>query len=68
MSEILARGIERKIFKRYDPYLLAVAIDGITSSFLLHSVHGNTDKHPFDTDMILDMFFAKIHQSKSTGD
>jgi TetR/AcrR family transcriptional regulator len=68
MSEIFASGIEKKIFKKHDPYMLAVAIDGITSSFLLHSVHGTMDKHTFDADMILDIFFAKIHQSESAGE
>jgi len=59
LAEIFAEGIKRKVFRKIDPYLLAVALDGITSSFLIqHLEHPN--KHPFDTDLILTILLENV--------
>jgi len=59
LASVFKEGSRKKIFKDLDPYLLATAFDGIISSFMLHYlVHG--DRHPFNADMIMEIFFGPI--------
>lgn len=59
LADIFADGIKRKVFRKIDPYLLAVALDGIASSFLIQHLE-HPHKHPFDADLILTIFFKNV--------
>jgi AcrR family transcriptional regulator len=61
LADIFSAGIGNNIFKRIDPYLLAVALDGITSSFLVQYLE-HPDEHPFDADLILSIFFDQVYE------
>ena len=62
MGTIFERGIKKKIFREYDPHLLAVALDGISNAFLFEQLD-HPDKHPFDANLILDIFFQQVYTS-----
>jgi TetR/AcrR family transcriptional regulator len=59
LASVFKEGSRKKIFKDLDPYLLATAFDGIISNFILqYFMHG--DRHPFDADIIMEIFFETI--------
>lgn len=60
MGTTFDRGIKKKIFRKSDPYLLAVALDGISNAFLFEHLD-HPDKHPFDANLILDIFFQQVY-------
>lgn len=62
MGTIFERGIKKKIFRECDPYLLAVALDGISNAFLFEHFN-HPDKHPFAASLILDIFFQQVYTS-----
>ncbi|MDL1963025.1 MAG: TetR/AcrR family transcriptional regulator [Deltaproteobacteria bacterium] len=61
LANVFESGIRKKVFKKFDPYLLAVALDGISNAFLFEHFN-NPDKHPFDASLILDIFFQQIYE------
>jgi len=61
LARVFESGIKKRLFKAFDPYLLAVALDGISNAFLFeHLDHPN--KHPFDANLILDIFFQQVYE------
>lgn len=56
-------GIKKKIFKKYDPYLLAVALDGISNAFLFEHLE-RPGEHPFDADLIVNIFLQQIYKQE----
>ncbi|MBW1788927.1 MAG: TetR/AcrR family transcriptional regulator [Deltaproteobacteria bacterium] len=61
IKTVFQRGIAKKLFRRCDPRLLAVALDGITNALLFeHLEHPN--KHPFDANLISDIFFQQVYE------
>jgi AcrR family transcriptional regulator len=60
LSGVFRSGIRKKKFKRFDPYLLAVALDSMTNAFLVEFLE-DPDKHPFDADLIINIFFKEIY-------
>jgi TetR/AcrR family transcriptional regulator len=59
LADIFERGIQRKVFKNLNPYLLTTALDGIIAGFMLqYFEHG--DRYPFDADTIMEIFFGSI--------
>jgi len=63
LANIFESGIKKKVFKKFDPYLLAVALDGISNAFLFEYFN-NPDKHPFDANLILDIFFQQVYEEE----
>ena len=62
LTSIFARGIQKKRFKKIaDPYLLAVALDGITTAFLFQWLD-SPERHPYpeDPDTILNIIFKGL--------
>lgn len=55
LTAVFKAGIREGRFKKQDPYLLAVALDGMSNAFLFDYVE-HTGRHPFDADLILDLF------------
>lgn len=58
LANVFERGIRKKRFKRFDPYLLAVALEGITHAFLVQYLD-DPEEHPFDADLIMTFFFER---------
>ena len=63
LANVFESGIKKKVFKKFDPYLLAVALDGISNAFLFEHFN-NPDKHPFDASLILDIFFQQVYEEE----
>jgi AcrR family transcriptional regulator len=62
LAEIFAEGIAKKRFRKIvDPYYLAVALDGITTSFLFLWLEA-PEQHPYpkDPDVILNILFKGL--------
>jgi AcrR family transcriptional regulator len=55
LATVFKRGIKRKKFKKFDPYLLAVALDSITNAFLMEYLE-HPDKHSCNADLIMSIF------------
>lgn len=66
MKDVFEKGIKKKMFRKYDPYLLAVALDGISTTFLFeHLAH--PDRLLFDADLIVSIFFEQIYIGGTNG-
>ena len=63
LADVFESGIKKRVFKKFDPYLLAVALDGISNAFLFEHFN-NPDKHPFDASLILDIFFQQVYEEE----
>jgi TetR/AcrR family transcriptional regulator len=64
MKTIFQRGITKGLFRKCDPYLLAVALNGISNAFLFEQLEHPTD-HPFDADLILNIFLHNVYERGS---
>ena len=61
LADIFKRGIRKGLFKKFDPLLMATALNGITRALLFQRLdHG--DEHPFDADMIIKIFFGQVFE------
>ncbi len=60
IEAVFRSGVKKKLFRKFDPYLLAVALDGISNAFLFEHLE-NPDKHPFDANLILNIFFQQVY-------
>lgn len=60
-SSLFAAGIREKVFRKFDPYYLAVALDGLTNAFLFSWLE-DPEAHPYEKNvaMITDMFLEGI--------
>ena len=63
MKAVFEKGIKKKMFRKYDPYLLAVALDGISNAFLFEHLD-HPGEHPFDADLILNIFFQQVYEKE----
>lgn len=59
LAGVFKKGISKRLFNRFDPYILAVVLNGTTLTLLFQSLD-HADKHPFDVDTIMKMFFESI--------
>ncbi len=59
LSDVFMSGIKKGVFKKFDPYLLALALNGITNSFLFEYLE-NPETHRFNTDLIMRIFLEGI--------
>ena len=64
---VFENGIKKRLFKKFDPYLLAVALDGISNALLFHHVE-YPDAHPFDADLIINIFFHQVYEKEDLRD
>jgi len=67
LANVFENGIKRRVFKKFDPYLLAVALDGISNAFLFQHIE-YPDAHPFDADLIVNIFFYQIYEKGEIRD
>ena len=65
LATVFESGIKKRAFKKFDPYLLAVALDGILNAFLFQHLE-YPDAHPFDADLIINIFFYRVYEKGET--
>jgi len=64
LTSLFKAGIRKKLFRKLDPYYMAVALEGLTNSFLFCWLE-DTEAHPYEqnvtvmTDMFLEGVAAK---------
>lgn len=59
LAGIFEKGIKEKIFTGFDPWLLALSLDGMVNSILV-SIVEHPDSMEITTDLILDIFYSRI--------
>ena len=59
IENIFKVGVKQKVFKASDPYLLALALEGISNAFLFEHVN-NESKHEISAKIILNIFYYRI--------
>ncbi len=60
LAGIFEKGINEKIFTGFDPWLLALSLDGMVNSILV-SIVEHPDSMEITTDLILDIFYSRIN-------
>ncbi len=66
LARVFRSGIRKKIFCERDPYLLALALDGISTAFLVESMD-HPGERPFDAGTVLGIFFHGVFRRKENG-
>ena len=61
LAGIFESGIKKGLFKKFDSYLLAVALNDISNAFLFQHLE-YPDAHLFDADLIVNIFFYQIYE------
>jgi AcrR family transcriptional regulator len=61
LSALFKAGIRKKLFRKLDPYYMAVALEGLTNSFLFCWLE-DTEAHPYEQNVPLmtDMFLQGV--------
>jgi len=61
LISVLERGIRSKVLRELDPYYMAVALEGLTNSFLFCWLE-DPDRHPYEANVaiIMDMFLNGV--------
>ena len=59
IEKIFKAGVKQKVFKDSDPYLLALALEGISNAFLFEHVNSES-KHEINAKIILNIFYHRI--------
>jgi Transcriptional regulator len=60
LAAVFEKGIQKKIFRPFDPYYLALAFDGMSNAILFSWVE-DPDRHPVDPNLIEKIFFERIY-------
>jgi AcrR family transcriptional regulator len=63
LARVFENGIKKRLFKKFEPYLLAVALDGISNALLFYHVE-YPGAHPFDADLIINIFFQQVYEKE----
>ncbi|NVM20446.1 MAG: TetR/AcrR family transcriptional regulator [Desulfobacterales bacterium] len=66
IEALFASGIKKKLFAKFDPHLLAVALEGISNAFLFEHLE-HPDKHWLDANLILEIFFQQVYTGGAHG-
>ena len=61
LTSLFKAGIRKKLFRKLDPYYMAVALEGLTNSFLFCWLE-DTEAHPYEQNVTLmtDMFLQGV--------
>ncbi|MBW1723153.1 MAG: TetR/AcrR family transcriptional regulator [Deltaproteobacteria bacterium] len=61
LASVLEAGVRKKVFRKIDPYYMAVALEGLTNAFLFCWLE-NPEQHPYEANvpLIRDMFLKGI--------
>jgi len=63
LARVFESGIKKGLFKKFDSYLLAVALNSISNAFLFQHLE-YPDAHPFDADLIINIFFHRVYEKR----
>jgi len=63
LARVFESGIKKGLFKKFDSYLLAVALNSISNAFLFQRLE-YPDAHPFDADLIINIFFHRVYEKR----
>ncbi len=66
LAEVFRSGIKKKTFRKQDPHLLALALDSLSTAFLVVQLR-HPETHPFDAAMILDLFLKGVAVKRGNG-
>jgi len=64
IKKIFEIGIKKKVFEKFDPYHLAVALDGISNALLFEYLEYPEKLKKIEPDLILNLFFSQIHLNR----
>jgi TetR/AcrR family transcriptional regulator len=61
LASVLETGVRRKVFRKMDPYHMAVALEGLTNAFLFCWLE-DPEQHPYEANVpvIKDMFLKGV--------
>ena len=61
LASVFAAGVKKKVFRKLDPYYMAVALEGMTNAFLLCWLE-DPERHPYAANIptVMDMFFEGV--------
>jgi len=61
LASVLEAGIRKKVFRKIDPYYMAVALEGLTNAFLFCWLE-DPEQHPYEANvpLIRDMFLKGV--------
>lgn len=61
LASVLAAGVKKKVFRKLDPYHMAMALEGITNAFLFGWLE-DPKRHPYEANIptMIDMFFLGV--------
>ena len=67
LARVFENGIKKRLFKKLDPYLLAVALNGISNALLFQHIE-HPGAYPFDADLIINIFFHQVYEKGEISD
>lgn len=61
LASVLEAGVRRKVFRKINPYYMAVALEGLTNAFLFCWLE-DPEQHPYEANvpLIRDMFLKGV--------
>ncbi|MCM2314211.1 MAG: TetR/AcrR family transcriptional regulator [Thermoanaerobaculia bacterium] len=61
LASVFASGVKKKVFRKLDPYYMAVALEGMTNAFLFCWLE-NPKRHSYETNIptVMDMFMEGV--------
>lgn len=61
LASVFATGVRKKIFRKLEPYYMAVALEGMTNAFLFCWLE-DPEGHPYEANIptVMDMFFEGV--------
>ncbi len=61
LASVFAAGVKKKVFRKLEPYYMAVALEGVTNAFLLCWLE-DPEGHPYEANIptVMDMFFEGV--------
>jgi TetR/AcrR family transcriptional regulator len=61
LASVFATGVRKKVFRKLEPYYMAVALEGMTNAFLFCWLE-DPERHPYEANIptVMDMFFEGV--------
>lgn len=61
LASVLAAGVKRKVFRKLDPYYMALALEGITNTFLISWLE-DPKRHSYEANIptMMDIFLSGV--------
>jgi len=61
IQKVFEKGIKRKVFRKFDPYHLTIALEGISNAFLFEYLAYPEKFKKIDPDLIFNVFSSQIN-------